>query len=353
MLTSGAYGYLTDYLLWCVLYLSVVVHAWCFFRFFPRDKYRSSGLVLGNGLVFVCLLGAVGLVAESYFRFVSIETDAFGMSLPARRWFAIYAPLNSLGCRDVEWTVQKPPGVRRVAFVGDSFTYGWGIENPPDTFAGRVQAMFDTQSPGAVQVLNVAKPGWDSGAELQPVKDMIDLYRVDEIVLCYIPNDIEKLLPRTADFDPIRPPEPTLFNVSSSCLLEHLYYRMWVPRAGTVSGYHDWLADGFANEEIWRRHQQQLDDMIRYCHERNVTFRAVLLPFIRTGGQKYQAKAIHARLRQFFEAQQVPVVDLLPVVAARPASDLVVNGYDAHPNELAHKLFAEVIWQGFYSATSP
>jgi lysophospholipase L1-like esterase len=353
MLTSGAYGYIADYVLWCVIYVSFVIHAWCFFRFLPREKHRKFALVTGNALVFVCMVGTAALVGESYFRFVSVETDAFGMSLPARRWFAIYAPLNSLGCRDVEWTVEKPPGVRRIAFVGDSFTYGWGIERVEDTFPGRIQGMFSRQSPGAVQVMNVAKPGWDSGAQIQPVKDMIDVYGVDEIVLCYVLNDIEKLLPRTADFDPIRPPEPTLFNPYSSCLLEHLYYRVWVPRVGTVSGYHDWLAEGFADEEMWRRHQQQLYAMIRHCQERNVTFRAVLLPFIHTGGGKYQADALHAMLRHFFETNQVDVVDLLPVVVARDPAELVVNNYDAHPNELAHQLFAEAIRQGFYSPITP
>jgi len=349
MLTSGAFGYLGDYVLWWVLYLSLLVHTWCFFRFFPRKRYSKSGLVIGNGLVLVCMLGVVGLVAESYFRFICVETDAFGMSLPARRWFALHTRLNSLGCRDNEWTVDKPAGVRRIAFVGDSFSYGWGIEREEDRFPNLLGAMFDRQSPGKVEVMNVAKPGWDTGAQLQPIKDMIAIYGLDEVVLCYVTNDIEKLLPRTDDFDPIRPPTPKLLNPTTSCLVDYYYHRLWVPRVDTVSGYHDWLAEGFADPAIWRQHQQQLHDIIQHCQDRGVAFRVVLLPFIRTSGEKFEPQRVYAMVKRFFEANQVPVVDLLPTITGLDPSDLMVNGHDAHPNEHANKLFAEAIWQTFYA----
>lgn len=352
MLSGGAFGYLADYLLWWLLFASLVVHTWCFFRFFPREQFAKAGLIVGNLLVFACMLGVVALAGETYFRFVAVETDAFGMSLPARRWFAIYTRLNSLGCRDHEWTPEPPDSgrspVRRIAFVGDSFTYGWGIEREPDRFTERIQAMFDRVTPGTVEVLNVAKPGWDTGAELQPVKDMIDVYGVDEVVLCYVPNDIEKLLPRSPDFDPIRPPQPKWFNPTSSCLVDYLYYRVWAPRAQTVAKYHDWLAAGFTDPEIWRRHRQQLAEIIQACRQRNVEVRAVLLPFLRISGEQFRPRRIHGRLVEFFKSQGVEVVDLLPTIASYDPDDLVVNGHDAHPNALAHKLFADAIWRAFY-----
>ena len=44
MLTSGAYGYLSDYLLFWLLLVSLLVHTWCFFQMFPRQKYKKLGL---------------------------------------------------------------------------------------------------------------------------------------------------------------------------------------------------------------------------------------------------------------------------------------------------------------------
>ncbi len=348
MFASGAFGYLFDYLLWWVLLLSLLVHTWCFFKFFPWKSRRKLGLILGNLLLFFCFLGVAAIAGESYLRFVSVRTDAFGVSLPARRWFALHTRLNSLGCRDREWTPAKPAGMRRIAFVGDSFTYGWGIARPQARFPDRIQSLFDARAPQTIEVMNVAKPGWGTIDELRPIQDMIVRYGVDEIVLCYVANDIEKLLPTADDFNPIRPPEPQFFNLDSSCLMDYLYRRIVLPRIPTVKNYHDWLADGFSDDGIWRRHQLELSAIIRLCQERGVTLRVVLLPLIRTSGEKLKIDELHAVLRTYFEANQTPVVDLYPVVAGIPADDLVVNRMDAHPNERAQSLFADAIWRAFY-----
>lgn len=348
MFSSGAFGFLFDYLLWWVLYVSLLVHTWVFFRCFPRARLKKTALVLGNGLVFLCFLGTIALAAESYLRFTAVWTDSFGVSLPARRWFAIHTKLNAMGCRDHEWVVPKPEGVRRIAFVGDSFTYGWGVEKPQDRFTDRLQVMFDAKAKGTIEVMNVAKPGWDTSAEIQPVKDMVVSFGVDEVVLCYVPNDIEKILPMLNGKNPTRPPEPKLLNLDTSCLLDFLYRRVWLPRVPTVAKYHDWLADGFADAEIWKRHQSDLGRIIAACKEKNVTLRVALLPFLHTSGEKYQAERLHQTLRAFFETNHVEVVDLLSAVAGRSAGELDVSRIDAHPNATAHALFAQTIQQAFY-----
>ncbi|UCF35162.1 MAG: SGNH/GDSL hydrolase family protein [Phycisphaerales bacterium] len=244
MLTSGAFGFLGDYLLWLILYASVVIHTWCFLKFFPQQKRPRVRLVLGNALVFVCILSTIALVAESWLRFVSIKTDAFGLTWAAQRWFVLNTNLNSLNYRDEERTRGKPPGVRRIAFVGDSFVYGWGVKRAEDRFPERIEANLNTGSNARYEVLNVAKPGWGTGDEIEPIHDMIEHFGVDEVVLCYMPNDIEKLLPRTAEFDPVLPPESRIFNTSTSALLDYLWWRVYVPYVPSVRGYHDWLAEG-------------------------------------------------------------------------------------------------------------
>ena len=349
----GQFGYAGDYILWWVLYLSVVVHTWCFFRFFPRKKHRKFGLAAGNLLIFGCLIGAIALAGESYFRFVSVQTDAFGMSLPARRWFALYTKLNSLGCRDKEWAREKPAEVRRIAFVGDSVTYGWGIERVEDRFPDRIQNMFEQHIPGKVEIMNVAKPGWGTASQIQPIKDIIELYDVNEIVLCHVPNDLEELLPTTPEFNPTQPPDPIWFNPDSSYLLHQLYLWIWLPRVSTVREYDDWLAKGYNNPQIRRMHLQQLEEIIDFCEQRRVTLRVVLLPFIHTHDEKLPLADIHVRLREFFESKGIDVLDLLPVLAGRDVDTLVVNRYDAHPNEEAHGLFAEAIRLAFYGTVIP
>jgi len=353
MWSSGAFGYLLDYVLWWVLFLSLVAHTWCFFRFFPSQASPKAALVLGNLFVFFCFTGAVALVGESYFRFVAVRTDSFGMSLPAQRWFAIHTRLNSLGFRDDEWSPDKPMGVRRIAFVGDSFTYGWGIEKPEDRFSDIITARLNSRGPGGVEGMNVAKPGWGTQDQIEPIGRMIRDFHVDEVVLCYVPNDIELLLPRSEAFNPISPPQPVYFDSIRSSLLDFLYRRVYVPRLPTVRHYHDWLADGFADDAIWREHQRHLGAIIQSCKDAQATLRVVLLPFVVTSGETLDMAALHSKLRRYFESNGIAVVDLEPAIRGRPPAELVVNGGDPHPNKLAHRLFADAIWDAFYGGGQP
>ncbi|MBI3834002.1 MAG: SGNH/GDSL hydrolase family protein [Planctomycetes bacterium] len=348
-MTDGTFGYLLDYMVWCVLLLSLLVHTWCFFRWFPRRRRPRAALVVGNGLMFLCLLAIGAWAGETFLRFTYVATDSFGVSLPARRWFALYTSLNSAGCRDKEWIVPRPQHTNRIAFIGDSFTYGWGVDNVKDRFTDRLQSMFDAQKPHAVEVMNVAKPGWNTGDEIQPLKDMIDVYGADEVVLCYVPNDIEDLLPTTNRFNPTRPPEPTFFNPDSSCLLDYFYRTMILPRSPSVSGYFDWLARGYADAKVWKNESDRLGELIQYCQLRSVKMRVILLPYIRSGGTEFNEEGVHSRMRQFLNERSVQVADLLPIVKSSAPAELVVNRNDPHPNATAHHLFADAIWKAFYS----
>lgn len=346
MWASGVFGYLLDYIFWWVLFLSIVAHTWCFFRFFPRKQYPRTALILGNALVFAVILGTVAIVAESYLRFYSVRTDAFGVSLPARRWFFLYTDLNSLGYRDREWEHPKPAGVRRIAFLGDSFTYGWGIKNPADRFGDQVAARLAA----GVEGLNVAKPGWGTRDMVKPVIEVIERFGVDEVVYCHVPNDIEPHVPIIAEFDPTRPPEPRLINPDSSPLLDYLYRRVYLPRVPSVQRYFDWLAKGYADPQVWDMQKRSLTELIAACRERGVQLRVVLLPYMATNGEAFSTERVHRQVTDFVRSQGVETLNLAPATAGIPPGKLIVNALDPHPNEEAHRIFAGRIFEAFYAS---
>jgi|CXWL01.1.fsa_nt_gi lysophospholipase L1-like esterase len=349
MWASGAYGYLFDYLWWWGVVISLVLHTWCFFCFFPRTRWPKIRLILGNILVFASLLSFAGLVGETYVRFLVVETDSYGASLVSKRWFDIYPKLNSLYCRDHEWAEGKQPRLHRIAFVGDSFTYGWGINDPSDRFTDIIQSRLDARTPGQVEVMNVAWSGWGTREHINAVHDMIQDYVVDEIVLCHVPNDMETLLPVTPGFDPKLPPRSRYLNTEHSFLLNYLYHRVIAPFARGANSYWDWLADGYADPAIWARQEAQFAEILELCRSHNVRLRVVLLPFLRTSGQRYDASEIQSKVRAFFDSRGIQVVDLLPLFAGQNTTNLVVNSHDPHPNEAANRLFADAIWDAYYA----
>lgn len=349
MINSGVFGFLFDYLVWWALLLSLLGYTWVFFKCFPRKQRPKTALVLGNLLVTLSLLGVAAMTAETWLRFLSVKTDVYGMTLPSRRWFLLYTTQNSWKCRDREWAVPKPPGVYRVALVGDSYVFGWGVEDVNDRMTERLAQRFDAVAPRAVEVLNVAKGGWGTKDQVKPVSDIIDVLGVDEVVLCFLPNDIEKLIPKPEFGDPTLPPQQSFFNLDSSCVLDYLYRRVYTPMKPVVTHYHDWLAGGFRNPQVMAELEDSVDAMIAKCSETGVKFRVVLLPFIKTGGREWDSKQVHAIARGVFERRGVEVVDLLPTIAGREPGRLVVNRDDAHPNAEANRLFAERIWEAFYA----
>jgi lysophospholipase L1-like esterase len=348
MWATGDFGYLSDYLLFWVAVLSLGIHTWCFFHLFPRT-WAKMRLVIGNVLVFTCLLAVVALGAESYLRFVSTGTDAYGATLTCKRWHKVYAPTNSLGHRDKEWSEAKPPGVRRIAFVGDSYTYGWGINDPADRFTDILQRRFDArEGPGKVEVMNVAWRGWDTAAQVRELKRLIPTYGIDEVVLCYVPNDIETVLPVTEGFDPKRPPQTVYLRTDQSFLLDYLYYRLFAPRSQGAAPYLDWIAEGYSSETTWRAQEARLGEIIQVCREHGVRLGVVLLPFLRTSGTRYDAERIHGVVRRFFESNGVAVIDLRGAVSGQDPRRLAVNAHDYHPNETAQRRFADAIEAGLY-----
>lgn len=352
MIRAGVFGYLFNYLVWWVLLISILLHTWCFFKFFPKSKRPRTALVLGNALVTLSLLGAAAMVAETYLRFISLKTDVYGMTLPSRRWLLWRTSRNSWNCRDREWAAPKPAGLYRIALVGDSYVFGWGVDRVEDRFGDRLQARFHAAAPGAVEVLNVADCGWDTRDQVEVIRYITDALGVDEVVLCLLPNDIEELVLERDPDDPTFPPQQSFFNLDSSCLLDYLYRRVYTPYVATARHYHDWLAGGFSDPQVMAEEERLIDEMIFHCSEKNVRFRVALMPFIKAGGTKWDSKAVHATMRAVFERRGVEIVDLLPAIEGRDADDLVVNSDDPHPNEEANRLFAERIWEAFYARLS-
>jgi len=346
---TGAYGYLTDYLWWFVVVLSIHLHTFCFFTLCKSDRRPRLRLMAGNALVTLCLLSLVALGAETYLRFVSVSTDGYGASLTSKRWHKAYAELNSMFCRDKEWTNDKPDGVRRIAFVGDSFTYGWGINDPADMFTSILQSRFDAAAPGRVEVMNVSWPNWDTDRHIEAVRTISFDYAVDEVVLCYLPNDIITVLPIMDEVDPRTLPEQYVVNTQSSFLVDYLYLRLIPGRFSSVQNYCDWIWDGYRDPIVWAKQQGQLDELAAVCREHDVMLRVALLPFLRVWGERFDGPALHEQLLTHFHSRGIPAIDLLPAIKGINPADLVVNAVDAHPNERAHRVFADAIWDAFYA----
>ena len=132
--------------------------------------------------------GVHSLMEEMQLYGRMLVTDDGGyLRHPARSSFlsqGVTLRFNSLGMRDDEPVVPKPPGTFRVLFLGDSVTLGPGVEQEL-IFPARVRALFA----GRIDVVAAAVAGWNTLAEERFLRRHIAELAPDLIVLLYVTND--------------------------------------------------------------------------------------------------------------------------------------------------------------------
>ena len=320
----------------------VAVLVW-FFRG-QKSKSRQSKsrlrLVAGNLLVLCLLLSLVLLGGEIYYRYIYDTTESFGLTKTTIRWFERHFHKNKSGFRDSMPAYQKrvAPGKRRFTFIGDSFTTGHGVPDVDDRFANLVR----TARPGwEVHVL--ARNGADTGHELDRVRTTPADYALDQVVLVYCLNDISDIIPKWQEIlQRIKSANPPRHVFKHSYFLNTLHFRFIAAEDPDVANYFSCTLDAY-NGAIWKQQESRLRRLAQYVKSRGAHLRVVTFPYLHNLDQDYSFEHVHQQLDRLWRSLGVPNLDLMQLYRSKAGEDLMVGAHDAHPNEYAHRLAAEVL----------
>ena len=95
---------------------------------------------------------------------------------------------NSLGYRDREHPVAKPPGVFRIAVLGDSIAAGYRVERTADTFPALLESALRRDGLRA-EVLNFGVTGYNTSQEVETLRARALRFDPDLVILAYCHND--------------------------------------------------------------------------------------------------------------------------------------------------------------------
>lgn len=316
----------------------------CAVRFFRRRSRRAvsvtwPALVVGNGLILAFLLSWLFLGLESYYRFVCDETDAMTNTLVSNAWSARHFHTNAAGFRDtVDYSNALTPGRRRITFVGDSFTAGFGVKNVEDRFVNHIRR----RNPDW-EIHAIAKPGLDTSTEVEVMHNLTvnHGYQLDQLVLVYCINDIGEVMPgwvagyKKMMADPFR----RSWLCQNSYFMNLFYHRWQLRRNAYMRNYYDEVEAAYQGP-LWEIEKIGLTAFGNMTRIRGGRLLVVTFPYMDLA---LRFKSVHDQLDQFWQQQGIPHLDLLPVFSNLPPSKLVVNRHDSHPNEYAHALAAEAI----------
>ena len=109
-----------------------------------------------------------------------------------------------------------------------------------------------------------------------------------------------------------------------------------------VRRYHDVLHEAYETE-TWDLQRRRLLELYEFTRSRHAMLIVFTMPLFELVGPDYRFRDVHRKLGELWSDSGVPHRDLLDVFDDRAPSDLVVSRWDAHPNEEAHRLAAEVM----------
>jgi hypothetical protein len=324
-----------------------VALGFCAVRFFKELSRRAQparwpALLAGNVLILGVLLSLLFLGFETYYRFICDRTDAMGNTLVSTAWYERYFHKNSLGLRDnIEYPMARDPNKRRITFVGDSFTAGFGVKDVEDRFVNRVRRLHPEW-----EIHAAAKPGLDTSTEVDIMHNLTvsNHYQIDVLVLVYQINDIGEVMPgwvqgyRKMMADDFR----NSWLCQNSYFVNLFYHRWQLRQDAYMSKYFDEVEAAYKGQ-LWEIEKVGLQAFQNLTKMRGGKLLLVVtFPYM---DQAIRFKSVHEQLDRYWKDKGVAHLDLLPVFSNLPPAKLVVNPHDAHPNEYAHQLAAEAIDQ--------
>jgi lysophospholipase L1-like esterase len=285
------------------------------------------------------------------------ENDARYRRLAPRRFdaiqrdhpWAVESRYNALRFRDAPLG-SKPPGVRRVMVLGDSFAEGQGVKQE-DTAVRVLGRLLEARSAGRVEVRSAARRGADF-PELFGIFEEILPYEPDLVVYALVLNDAAQPPEFRARqsyvddwiVDRESPPEDPASPPRRPWSLAFDFFRgrvaAWRLGRETTRWYLDMWSD--ANPG-WRRTQEYVLEMDRRLRPRGARLVVAPWPLLVGLEGRYPFEAVHEGIRGFCHASGIAHVDLLPALRGRRSRDLWVHPIDRHPNEAAQKLAAEAL----------
>jgi len=300
---------------------------------------RLSGPIILAATMLVMLLvfeGAMRLKA-----FVRPQPMGFP-TYSGEIWVDRFVELNSMGFRDSEHAVRKVDGLRQVLVVGDSYAFGVGLDDPSQRFGEHLTRSLEAATGQDWELLNASRGNTHTLDHVEFLRQML-VFDPDLVVLQYVFNDIDYLVPVTprsaltaGSGGILRRLHPARLGYFNSYLFQEVYVRL---RAVAVARrLSDPIAEALADSSILSTHLTDLARFVDLAVSHGAVARIVPVDI-----SVVVSPALRRRYETLIDAavlNEIPVCSIVDAFVGHDFSELTVNAFDVHPNELANRLAA-------------
>ena len=261
--------------------------------------------------------------------------------------------VNELGLRGPETTIEKPPGVRRIAVLGDSIAFGYWVSDA-QAFARQLEALLNDRpsAGGRVEVLNFGVPGYNLEQEIEALRAKALAFSPDLVVVLFCLNDLEGLfsyelglVQERSDRRRTLPGQVREWLVARSRLFSWVEYRLTELEARRHFVKAKNPLDGRLYAEAVSQQRKALQGQLAVLRalvaSRGIPGLVVVVPVLGDRFERYPHRDLHRAVVESAETESLGAVDLLDCFSAYEFRDLRVDV--VHPSPLGHRVAAHAV----------
>jgi lysophospholipase L1-like esterase len=250
--------------------------------------------------------------------------------------------VNSLGMRGPEVALAKAPGTFRVAAIGDSLTFGYGVLGEEAWPAALGRAL--NENPGllgaqTVEVLNLGVSGYNSQDEAVVLEKKALALDPDVVVVGYFLND-----PQIVPLQPLH----RLFR--KPALWEHSHLLRWIDQWLMMRRKAQFGGDGYRYQHdktaaSWRSVLDAFDSMHRSSLSKGVPVILATLPAFAPfpDWATYRWTDLHEQVLDAARERGLDAFDLLPAFRSNGGNPKTLSVDSEHPNAAGHEIIARAL----------
>jgi lysophospholipase L1-like esterase len=242
--------------------------------------------------------------------------------------------------------------VKRLLFLGDSFTVGWGLSERKERFTDLVEAALDTelrsQGHGGLHVFNASVGGTNPLQWASYLKALLPVVQPDAVVAVFFLRSGTTLATSLAanrkHIDPIRARYAEKPFYGSSALATFFWNRLaW---RDYTDFFKKKMEDSYLGSReqrlMWLIQRRYLLEIADSCEMQSIPFHLVIFPLL-FDLDHYEFLDVEAEIERFATGHGIPVHSLTPGFLGRIDHEFWVANNDQHPNAEGHRIAAETL----------
>lgn len=310
-----------------------------------RDLLKGIAAAIISLVIFLVLLEISLQIYTRLFIYYDVEMSRYAVEVKEKsdnpkighvhtpnaqaHLMGVDVSINSDGFRDEEYDTQRNESYR-IAVLGDSLTFGWGVEKD-DTYEVLLEQMLSESRP--TEMINFGHGNYNTSQQVNLFKEKGWQYNPDKVLVFYFIND--------AEVTPVRSELAWLGRFRSITFLWSRVRGLLTrtnPGQTFESFYSDLYIDGQPGFETMKEAFLELRGI---TEERGVELQVIMIPELHDL-VSYPFDDVYEKVGAFLAANDISYIDLTDSFRGyEDAVGLWVALDDAHPNALAHKMVAE------------